>query len=121
MRSCKLALGAVLLLSMTLAARPAGATNCPTLIASQVQRVLASETVVSTDCYFRPYPANAMRIYEYVQRDYKYELVEYWLQCNGTTTEVRTPMKGGDTTYCWRPTNTACIGNQDWVPSPLCN
>jgi len=120
MRSLKLGLCAVLLLFLSLPLA-AETSDCPTLIASEVRRVLDSTQVVSTDCYFRPFPTNAMRIYEHVQRNYKYVLVEYWQQCNGSITEVHHPMKGGDTTYCWRPTNTACVGNQDWVPSPLCN
>jgi hypothetical protein len=55
--------------------------------------VLDSTQVGNTDCYFRP-PINAMRIYEYVQRDYKYVLVEYWQQCDGSITQVQHPMKG---------------------------
>lgn len=117
MRSLTLGLCAVLAL---LAAPAAAGTapNCPTMTASQVERVLLATTVESTDCYFRP--GHGMRIYEHVRSDYGYFLVEYWLQCDGSITEVRTQLRGGDSTYCWRPTNTACVGNQDWVPSPLC-
>lgn len=118
MRSLKFGLCALLvLLSVPLAA---DTSSCPTLIGSQVQRVLVSTQVESTDCYYRP-SASAMRIYEHVRSDYKYVLVEFWQQCDGSITQVHKPMKGGDSTYCWRPTNTACVGNQDWVPSPLCN
>jgi len=116
MRSLKFGLCALLVLLSV----PLAAAACPTLLYAQVQRVLVSTQVVSTDCYYRP-SASAMRIYEYVQRDYQYVQIEYWQQCDGSITQEPRKMKGGDTNYCWRPTNTACVGNQDWVPSPLCN
>lgn len=119
MRQTTLCLAAVFALG-ALVAFGAPASACPTTGPTYAETVSEGDLNMGTSCWFNPTP-NAMKLYENHRHTCVTRLYQNITQCNGTVTKQYVAQVSTTYRYCYKPTNTSCVGNMDWAPSPICN
>lgn len=94
---------------------------CPTQLPNVTRMEFVGEQIVSSDCWFRAPPVNAMKIWHFVQKNYEINEYSRTQDCWGQIHETRIRTIRTEYFRCWRPTATSCVGSKDWQPSPICS
>lgn len=108
-----------LTLAFAVSSRPAAA--CPYPVGPPYQEaVLMNDTWPMSDCFYKS-GQTSLKIYWKRVRYYDVNQYQNMMECSGYITKKFLAKLYSYTTTCWSPTNTSCVGNQDWAPSPICN